>query len=172
MTKKIGRDFYLQPAYEAAKAICGKLLCVRRPDKSVLKLRITETECYFGEEDTACHAHHGRTPRTYVMYKSGGVAYVYLCYGIHCLLNIVTGPENHPEAVLIRAVSGFHGPGRLTRAMGIDLSFNGLSFIDSDIIWLEDDSFISVLTAESRIGISYASDEDQARLWRFVVNND
>lgn len=167
--EKPGLPFYLQNAYDAAKAICGKLLCVRRPDGSVIRRRITETECYMGEEDTACHAHKGRTARTDVMYRQGGVAYVYLCYGMHNLLNIVTGPENKPQAVLIRAVEGFSGPGRLTKAMGIDRSFNGISFLDSDRIWLEADSFLPTLTATPRIGIQYASEQDRAKLWRFVV---
>lgn len=166
--ERLGKDFYLQDAYEAAKAICGKILCVRQPDGSVMRLRITETECYMGEEDTACHAHRGRTARTDVMYCQGGVAYVYLCYGMHNLLNIVTGQKDSPQAVLIRGVEGFSGPGRLTKAMGIDRSFNAVSFVDSDLIWLEDDSFSPVLEATPRIGIQYASEKDQARLWRFV----
>ena len=162
-------SFYLQDAYEAAKAICGKILCVRQADGSVLRRRITETECYMGEEDSACHAHRGRTARTDVMYRQGGVAYVYLCYGMHNMLNIVTGEENHPQAVLIRGVEGASGPGRLTKLLGIDRSFNGISFLDSDRIWLEDDSFKSVLKETPRIGIGYATEEDQKRLWRFVV---
>ena len=162
-------SFYLQDAYEAARAICGKILCVRRTDGSVLRRRITETECYMGEEDSACHAHRGRTARTDVMYRQGGIAYVYLCYGMHNLLNIVTGEENHPQAVLIRGVEGASGPGRLTKLLGIDRSFNGISFLDSDRIWLEDDSFKPILKETPRIGIQYATEEDQNRLWRFVV---
>ncbi len=169
MSSKVEKAFYLTSALEAAQAICGKVLCVRQPDGSVLRRRVTETECYLGEEDTACHAHHGRTARTDVMYHEGGVAYVYLCYGIHNLLNIVTGPEDFPQAVLIRAVEGLVGPGKLTKAMGIDRSFNALSFTDSDRIWLEDEAFAPKLQALPRVGISYASEEDQARLWRFVV---
>ncbi len=166
---KLQSDFYLQDALCAAKAICGKVLCVRQKDGSVMRRRITETECYMGEEDSACHAHHGRTARTEVMYRKGGVAYVYLCYGMHNLLNIVTGPENHPQAVLIRGVEGASGPGRLTRLLGIDRSFNGVSFLDSNRIRLEADAVEPVLEASPRIGISYASDEDQARLWRFSL---
>lgn len=167
--EKLGSSFYLQDAYEAAKAICGKTLCIRRNDGTVLRRRITETECYRGEEDTACHAHKGRTARTEVMYRQGGVAYVYLCYGIHDMLNIVTGPRDFPQAVLIRAVEGLSGPGKLTKGMGIDRTFNGVSFVDSDRIWIEADAFVPVLKETPRIGIQYASEEDQARLWRFVV---
>ena len=169
--ERLCRDFYLQDAYSAAKAICGKFLCVRQPDGSVLRRRITETECYLGEEDTACHAHHGRTNRTDVMYREGGVAYVYLCYGIHNMLNIVTGPSEHPQAVLIRGVEGLSGPGKLTRDMGVGRNLNGISLIDSDLIWLETDASEPTLRATPRIGISYASEEDQARFWRFVVDS-
>ena len=168
----IGRGFYLKPAYEAAKTICGKILCVRQKDGLVIRRRIIETECYFGEEDSACHAHRGRTKRTEVMYHEGGVAYVYLCYGIHNMLNIVTGPEGHPQAVLIRAVEGATGPGKLTNLLGIDLSFNGISFLDSDLIWLEDDSSQPSLSSSPRVGISYATEEDRNRLWRFVVKSN
>ena len=171
MASRLPKDFYVQDALSAAKAICGKILCVRQKDGSIARRRITETECYLGEEDTACHAHHGRTNRTDVMYHEGGVAYVYLCYGMHNMLNIVTGPEDHPQAVLIRAVEGYCGPGRLTKAMGIDRTMNGVSLVDYDLIWLETDAFEPVLKATPRIGISYASEEDQARLWRFVVSD-
>ena len=90
-------------ATELAPWLIGKILC-REIDGAVVRVRITETECYFGENDTACHAHKGRTERTDIMYREGGRAYVYLCYGIHSLLNITTGKEGHPEAVLIRGV--------------------------------------------------------------------
>ena len=104
------------------------------------------------------------------MYREGGVAYVYLCYGIHEMLNIVTGPADSPQAVLIRGIEGSNGPGRVTKAMGIGRSLNGISFIDSDLIWLETDSFgPAPIKALPRVGISYASEEDQARLWRFVL---
>lgn len=171
--ERLGKDFYLQDAYSTAQAICGKILCVRQVDGSIRRSRITETECYLGEGDTACHAHHGRTPRTEVMYHEGGVAYVYLCYGIHEMLNIVTGPAESPQAVLIRGIEGSNGPGRLTKAMGIGRSLNGISFIDSDLIWLETDAAAPApLKALPRVGISYASEEDQRRLWRFVIDGN
>ena len=171
--ERLGKEFYLQDAFSAAQAICGKILCVRRHDGSVVRRRITETECYLGETDTACHAHHGRTRRTEVMYQEGGVAYVYLCYGVHEMLNIVTGPAESPQAVLIRGVEGSTGPGRLTKAMGIGRSLNGISFIDSDLIWLETDTSVPArLKALPRVGISYASEEDRQRLWRFVADHN
>ena len=81
----------------------------RMVDGTVMRRRITETEAYCGKEDTACHAHKGRTARTDVMYSPGGCAYIYLCYGMHEMLNVVTGPEGRPEAVLIRGVEGAEG---------------------------------------------------------------
>ena len=157
--------------------LLGKLLCRRICEfkdgdvtNTVIKLRIIETECYFGEEDTACHASKGRTNRTDVMYREGGVAYVYLCYGIHSLLNIVSGPEGFPEAVLIRGVDGFNGPGKLTKALKIDKSLNGTSLVDSDELWLEDDGGKVSYKTGKRIGIDYATEEYRNIHWRFTVN--
>ena len=79
---------------------------------------ITEVEAYDGERDRTCHARFGRTPRSEVLYGAGGVWYVYLCYGVHEMLNLVVGPAGWPAAVLIRGVDGITGPGRLTRALG------------------------------------------------------
>ena len=155
-----------------APSLIGKLLCRKICDNSgerVIKLRITETECYFGEEDTACHAHKGKTERTKVMYHSGGVAYIYLCYGIHSLLNIVSGPEDFPEAVLIRGVEGYDGPGKLTKVLAIDRSLNGEDLIASDKLWLEDDGFSAEYTVGKRIGIDYATEEYRNILWRFTI---
>ena len=156
------------PAPEAARALVGKILVRRLPDGRVIRARITETEAYFGESDTACHACHGRTQRTQVLYRPAGTIYVYLCYGIHWMLNLVTGPEDDPQAVLIRGVEGASGPGRVTKYLSIDRSLNdtplggGLS--------LEDDGWTPArIEASPRVGIGYASPEDQARLWRFTA---
>ena len=166
----IPRDFYLLSATEAAPALCGMLLCVKGDDGNVIRRRITETECYYGEEDTACHAHRGMTERTRTLYLEGGVAYVYLCYGIHNLFNIVTGSAGHPEAVLIRGVEGAPGPGLLTRALGITRDHNGVSLIDSGIIWCEDDGYRpDKIEASPRVGIAYASEADRLRPWRFTI---
>lgn len=155
-----------------APSLIGKLLCRKICDNSgerVIKLRITETECYFGEDDTACHAHKGKTERTKIMYHSGGVAYVYLCYGIHSLLNIVSGPEDFPEAVLIRGVEGYDGPGKLTKALAIDRSLNGEDLIASDRLWIEDDGFSAEFCRAKRIGIDYATEEYRNILWRYTI---
>ena len=166
----LGKEFFLGDAVALAPSLVGKLLC-RRIDGEVIKRRIVETECYFGEEDTACHAHKGRTPRTDIMYQEGGRAYIYLCYGIHELLNITTGPEGHPEAVLIRGIEGAVGPGRLTKAMKIDRSLNKLPLTPDSGIWIEDDGYRPRVSAHRRVGIDYADTADRERLWRFVPEN-
>ena len=152
-----------------APSLLGKLLC-RRIDDEVVKYRITETECYFGEDDTACHAHKGKTERTKIMYHEGGVAYVYLCYGIHSLLNVVSGPTDFPEAVLIRGVEGYEGPGKLTKALRIDRTLNGEDLINSKELWIEDDGYVANYKTDKRVGIDYASPEDREVLWRYILN--
>ncbi len=166
---RIDPAFYALPAPKMAKALLGKLLCRRTGNGQILRLRITETEAYYGEADSACHAHRGRTRRTETLYHEGGVAYVYLCYGIHELFNIVSGEKDFPEACLIRGVEGFSGPGRLTKALSIDRSLNGEDLRTSDLLWLEDDGFTPAFEAGPRIGIGYASKEDQERPWRFLA---
>ena len=165
---KLGYDFYHRPCPEVAKELVGKVM-VRRVGDEVLRLRITETECYCGESDTACHASKGRTKRTEVMYGPAGTIYVYLCYGVHWMLNIVTGEENEPEAVLIRACEGkYSGPGKLTKAMQITGGLNRGSIL-GDELWVEDDGFSCGIEPDTRVGIGYASREDQERLWRFKL---
>ena len=163
----LGYDFFHRDCPEVARDLVGKVLC-HRVNGNILRLRITETECYCGEADTACHAHRGRTKRTEVLYASAGTVYVYLCYGIHWLLNIVTGEDGHPEAVLIRACETKEGPGKLTKALRITGELNRQSIFDSDL-WVEDDGFRCEVTTAKRVGIGYASQEDQERLWRFMI---
>lgn len=160
--------FYSASAIEIAPMLLGKLLCRKINDK-IIKLQITETEIYFGESDTASHAHKGLTPRTQVMYKSGGIAYIYLCYGIHNMFNIVTGEKDHPQAVLIRGADKYNGPGKLTKALKIDRSFNDKPLIKENDLWLEDGGLTLDYIATPRIGINYASIEDQNKLWRFIA---
>lgn len=167
---KLKEDFYSDSAVNLAPKLLGKLLC-RKINGEIIKMRITETEAYYGEQDTACHAHKGKTERTKIMYKKGGIAYIYLCYGIHYMLNIVTGVEGFPEAVLIRGVEGLIGPGRLTKALRIDKTLNGEDLILSDELWLEDDGYIPNYNTTPRVGINYATDEYKNIHWRFVVND-
>ncbi len=167
--KRLKKDFYLRPATELSVLLLGKLL-VRKTEQGVVKARITETECYFGEEDTACHAHRGKTDRTRILYEEGGLAYVYLCYGIHSLLNVVSGDKGHPEAVLIRAVDGYNGPGKLTKALSITREQNYTDLCTSDELWIEDDGLVPTeIQRSKRVGIDYATQEYQDVLWNFKM---
>ena len=165
---KLPYSFYHRPCLDVARELVGKIL-VHRVDGVEHRLRITETEAYCGEQDTACHAHKGRTKRTEVMYMEAGTIYIYLCYGVHWLLNIVTGEPDHPEAVLIRACEGkMNGPGKLTKALKITGQLNRGSIL-GDELWIEDDGFTCPVVTDTRVGIGYASEEDQSRLWRFKL---
>ncbi len=161
--------YFERPATELAKDLIGKTLC-RRVGDEIYCREITETECYFGEEDTACHAHKGKTARTETLYRKGGVTYVYLCYGIHRLLNVVTGPAGHPEAVLIRGVEGVSGPGRVGAFLGLCAEDNGVALTPENGIWIEDlGKKPPNVKSFPRIGIGYASLRDIRRRWRFCA---
>ena len=165
---KLNSHFFKRDGLLVAKELLGKLLCIEDA-RGILKYRITETELYSGEGDSACHAHKGKTPRSQVLYREGGTLYIYLCYGIHNLMNIVTGKEGYPEAVLLRGIEGYGGPGKLTRALGITRELNDRPLEDIPHLWIEDDGYQGDMEATPRIGISYADPEDQQKLWRFVL---
>lgn len=153
-----------------ARGLLGRLLVAAGPDGVVRRARICEVEAYEGESDLACHASKGRTRRTEVMYGAGGVWYVYLCYGVHEMLNLVTGPAGRPSAVLIRGVEGLSGPGRLTRALGIDRRYNAQPAAPGAGLWLEDDGGRIPgrdIIATPRIGVDYAGPVWAAKPWRF-----
>lgn len=166
---KLDREFFRQDAEKLAPSLVGKLLVKRQPDGSIKKLRITETEAYLGVEDTACHAHKGKTPRSEILWRDGGTVYVYLCYGMHNLMNIVSGLEGDPQAVLIRCCEGAEGPGRLTKALGIDRSHNGADILDCPDLWLEDDGNEVDIMLDTRIGIAYAEEKDRVALLRYKM---
>ena len=170
-SRRLAAADYRVDAVTAAKVLIGAFLCRRLDDGTIIRRRITETEAYCGEEDTACHAHKGRTPRTDVMYSPGGCAYIYLCYGMHEMLNIVTGAEGRPEAVLIRGIEGASGPGKLTKLLQIDRTLNREDLIVSKRLWLESDGKSFKFAAAPRIGIAYASKRDQSRKWRSTLRN-
>ena len=160
---KLDYEFYHRPCLDVAHDLVGKVLvCGDR------QLRISETEAYVGEADTACHAHKGKTGRTEVMYMKAGTIYIYLCYGVHWLLNIVTGEVDQPEAVLIRACVDANGPGKLTKALGITGKLNRSNICD-EALYIMDDGFQCEVTTDKRVGIGYATQEDQDRLWRFKL---
>ena len=166
---RITREFFTRDVLTVAPELLGKILVCKVND-TFYRYRITETEAYRGFEDLACHACKGRTARTEAMYHTGGVMYVYLIYGMYWMMNIVTGSENDPQAVLIRGFDGLYGPGRITRKLQIDRSFYDEDLIFSPRIWLEDDGFRPAFQTGTRIGINYAG-EWKDKPWRFYLNN-
>lgn len=154
-----------------ARWLLGKVL-VRTMARRRIGHVITEVEAYHGETDLACHASKGRTARAEIMYKPGGCWYVYLCYGVHEMLNLVTGPENHPAAVLLRGLASVKGPGRLTKRLEIGREMNGQIAAPASGLHVEDHG-IEVprdrIKSGPRIGVDYAGLEWAAKPWRFWV---
>ncbi len=162
--EKLTYDFYHRPCIDVAKDLVGKVIV-----HNDVSLRITETEIYWGERDTACHASRGRTARTEVLYMDAGTIYIYLCYGIHWMLNVITGDPDDPQGVLIRACQGAEGPGKLTKRLGITKELNRKSILQTPDFYIADDGLRCEIIPDKRVGIGYASREDQDRLWRFKM---
>jgi len=190
---KIGREFYLrQNTITIARELLGKLLVVPAASGERVSGMIVETEAYMGETDKAAHSYAGRrTKRTETMYAAGGTVYIFFIYGMYYQFNIVTGPQEHPHAILIRAVEPIEGievmrerrgemkdrnltsgPGKLCIAMGIDRGVNGEDLL-GERVWLEECRKLSrkEIVAGKRIGIDYA-EEDAEKPWRFWVNDN
>jgi len=191
---KLSYSFYQQDdVLSLAKQLLGKQLFTLI-DGKLTGGTIVETEAYNGVTDKASHAYGGRfTPRTSTMYEQGGVSYVYLCYGIHHLFNVVTGAKNNPHAVLIRGLEPVDGlatmlerrgmqklapritagPGALAKALGIDRNLNAKDLLGEQI-WIEDKGIHineTQIIASPRIGVDYAG--DHALLpWRFYVKGN
>lgn len=164
----INKEFFNQKAEVLAPQLLGKVLCVRQADGEILKSPIVEVEAYTGTIDTASHSYKGKTFRNATMWGPGGRAYVYICYGIHFMLNIVcAGME--PEGVLIRSVEKAIGPGRLTKYFGINKSFDGENLMFSERIWLEEGREVKEYKKSKRIGIDYAEPKDRDALLRFYL---
>ena len=167
--ERLSRDFYLRDVLEAAPEVPGKSLVIRLSDGSLGRYKITEVEAYRGNEDMACHAFKGRTARTEIMYHEGGRLYIYLIYGMYWMLNIVTGENDIPQAILIRGVEEFPGPGKLTKSLGIDKSYYGEDLVTSGRIWLEDSGMDFSIKCGPRIGIDYAGEYWKSRPWRYYL---
>jgi DNA-3-methyladenine glycosylase len=167
--KKLNAQFYKQDSVTVAKKLLGKILVRKMNDGTVKRYRITETEAYLGEEDRACHASKGRTKRTEIMYSEGGKVYVYLIYGMYWMLNVVTGPENHPQAVLICGIDTISGSGRVGRELKMDKSFYAENLLNSSRIWIEDAPDETDFNTVPRKGIDFAGDEWKNKLWRFIL---
>jgi len=185
--KILKQNFYARSTLTVARELLGKKL-IRQINGKDLSGIIVETEAYCGTEDSACHAHRGKTKRNEVMFGPAGHAYVYFTYGMHYLINVVTEREDIPCAVLLRAiqpVSGIaemevrrkrsgkdlaNGPAKLCQALGIDKTFNGWNMTDGSQLWIENGRNLpdGNIIATPRIGIDYARREDREALWRFV----
>ena len=170
--KKLEIDFYRQDAVTVAEKLLGKILVRKWDDGTESRYQITETEAYLGVEDLACHASKGRTPRTEIMYADGGKVYVYLIYGMYWMLNVVTGDENHPQAVLIRGLDDVLGSGKVGRLLKMDKTFYGEDLLSSNRIWIEDSTETVNFVTAARVGIEYAGDEWKNKPWRFILKSN
>ncbi len=169
---RLGKDFFNRDCLEVAPDLVGKVIVRKQENGEEIRVRITETEAYRGTEDKACHASKGRTPRTEILYCESGLIYVYLCYGIHWLMNVITGEPEQPQGVLFRAGENYCGPARLTKRLGVDKSFNGRSFTEDDEIWIEDDGKKFPIRTDRRVGIDYAGEEWASKPWRFILDEN
>lgn len=186
---KLSRSFYEQNTLDVARQLLGKYLVRRHPEGTTVG-RIVETEAYVGPDDKACHASRGRTPRTEIMFGHAGHAYIYMIYGFHYMLNIVTEGADFPAAVLIRAVEPLKGiplmqarrgtermrslasgPGKLCQAFAIDRALNG-NDVCGQVLYLEDrgDAPPKIITTP-RIGVDYAG-QWKLKPWRFLINGN
>lgn len=169
-THILGHSFFAQPTLTVAKMLLGKSLVCRHSS-----LRITEVEAYDGLEDKASHASRGRTLRNTPMFGPPGFFYVYLIYGMHWMLNIVTGPQDYPAAILIRGAGDIHGPARLTKALGIDGRWNTKKADPTEGLWFEDNGInvsADMILQTPRIGVDYAGPVWSQKLYRFVLKNN
>ena len=187
--KILGIDFYRKPTLFVARNLLGKVFVVKSA-KGIISGKIVETEAYIGSEDRACHASWRRRGSCKNLWGEGGILYVYLTYGLHFMLNVVTEKEGFPSAVLIRAAEPIEGidrmlqnrfvanvsnltsgPAKLTKAFGIDKSFDGKSLLGK-FIYIEDRGFVvpSVKTSR-RIGIDYAAEPWKSIKWRFYQDS-
>ncbi|MES2216404.1 MAG: DNA-3-methyladenine glycosylase [Patescibacteria group bacterium] len=171
MKNVLTQKFFNRPTVEVARDLIGCYL-VREQKGKITRYLITETEAYDGPEDLACHASKGRTKRTETMFGQAGHWYVYFVYGIHWMLNIVTGPKNFPAAVLIRGIEGAQGPARLTKKLGISGFLNAKTADEESGLWIEKRGHEinpKDIVASPRIGIDYAGPIWSKKEWRFTL---
>lgn len=186
MAKRLPRCFYDRPTLRVAKELLGKYLVVKK-DGHLLSGKIVETEAYVGFKDPASHAYRGMTPRNEVMFGSPGHAYVYLTYGMHHCLNLVTQKKGYPAAVLIRAVEPADGiqlmkkrrgrrklrdltsgPAKLCQALGVDRKLNGADLCSGTIFVQDRGEDAERIASSSRIGINEGKDKN----WRFFIEDN
>lgn len=186
MNKKLDRKFYDRSTLKVAKELLGKYLVVQK-NGSFLSGKIVETEAYIGFKDPASHAYRGMTPRNEVMFGDPGHAYVYITYGMHHCLNLVTEKRGYPAAVLIRALEpsdgidlmkrrrGFYklrdltnGPAKLCQAFDIDRKLNGMDLCLDDIYVEDRREVVKRIGSSPRIGIK----EGKRRNWKFYIEDN
>lgn len=192
MNSKLSSAFYLRDdVFQISRELLGKVL-VTDIDGRITAGVITETEAYHAPEDKASHAYNNkRTPRTEIFYHTGGIGYVYLCYGIHHLFNVVTNSADIPHAILIRSVEPLEGiehmmqrrkktkldktltagPGALSQALGINKIHNRISLL-GNTVWIEDrEIIVESIVATTRVGIDYAA-EYKDKPWRYYIKGN
>lgn len=180
--KPLGRAFLERDVLSVAPDLVGAVI-----SHGPVRLRVTEVEAYRWPGDTACHAKNGRTPRTAPLWERGGTLYVYLCYGLHQMLNIVTGPEGEAQAVLVRAAEVLDGleivrqrrggregpalltgPGKVGQALAVDTSMSGRDLVEGGDLGLFTGDPPKVMAVGPRIGIDYAEPAHRDLPWRFA----
>jgi DNA-3-methyladenine glycosylase len=169
--RRLTCDFFRRDVLEVAPELLGKTLVRYFPDGNISRFSITETEAYRGVEDRACHASKGITPRTGVMFREGGLVYVYFVYGMYWMLNFVTGETGDASAVLIRGIDNLYGPGKVGKLLQLERSFYGEELSTSRRIWVEDAPQPIKFTTHPRIGINYAGEPWISKPWRFRAQN-
>jgi DNA-3-methyladenine glycosylase len=173
MRKILTSSFFNRKTQIVARDLLGKFL-VRKNNNREVAYMIIETEGYIGPYDLASHSSKGRTARTEIMYMKAGTIYVYFVYGMHYMLNIVTEEKGFPAAVLVRAVEGISGPGRIAKKLSIDKMLNGLPLSKETDLWMEDRGVQippKKIQATPRIGVDYAGEVWARKKLRFVIKN-
>jgi DNA-3-methyladenine glycosylase len=193
---KLSRDFYERDTLVVAQELLGKHI-VYNSDEEEIIVKITDVEAYRGIGDKACHTYGGRrTPRTEVMWGEAGHAYIYIIYGMYYCLNVVTEDTNNPSAVLIRGAvpvknitkmsynrynkdyeelnnyqrkNFSNGPGKLCKALALDLSYNGIDLLSDNLYIYDNKDKVVDIKKSKRINIDY-SEEAADYLWRFYIN--
>ena len=171
MRTVLEQKFFKRPTLLVAEELLGKFL-VRKAGKKQVAVMITEVEAYDGLKDKASHAHKGQTDRNTIMFGEAGYWYVYLVYGMHHMLNIVTGDKEYPAAVLIRGVKNVSGPGGVTKFLSINMRFNKKKAERKSGLWIENRGvkvYKKDIKKTPRIGVEYAGPVWSKKLYRFVL---
>ena len=155
---------------EVARGLLGAHVCYVEKTGALVRVLLTEVEAYDGEADLACHASKGKTERTRILFGPAGRWYLYLCYGVHWLANVVVGEEGYPAAVLLRGTGDVMGPGRLTRSIGMTGAINGAKIERASGYWLE--RGVPVPESEvgyyPRVGVDYAGEKWAKAPYRMI----